>query len=126
MVIQPPSRSVRERGALLVELLVAIALLSIAVLPLGYSIASEKTLARSYYERAVAMEIVDGEMEVLAAGEWRAFSPGTHDYAIHSEAATNLPPGKFLVTIEAGKARLEWQPAKKHHGGPVVREASVK
>ena len=61
------------------ELLAAIALLAIAVLPLGYSITSERTLARSHYERAVAMEIVDGEIEVLAAGEWRAFSPGTHD-----------------------------------------------
>lgn len=126
MVIQTPSRSARERGALMAELLVAIALLAIAVLPIGYSITSEKVLVRSYYERAVAMEIVDGEMEVLLAGEWRAFSPGTHDYAIHSEAATNLPPGKFMVTIESGKARLEWRPDKKHHGGPVVREVFVK
>ena len=126
MVIHRPSKTARERGALMAELLVAIALLSIAVLPLGYSITSERTLARSHYERAVAMEIVDGEIEVLAAGEWRAFPQGTHDYTIHSEAATNLPPGKFLVTIESGKARLEWQPEKKHHGGPVVREASVK
>ena len=60
MVIQTPSRSARERGALMAELLVAIALLAIAVLPIGYSITSEKVLVRSYYERAVAMEIVDG------------------------------------------------------------------
>ena len=126
MVILPPSQNARERGALMAELLVAIALLAVAVLPLGYSIASEKILARSYYERAVAMEIVDGEMEVLIAGEWRSLAPGRHDYAIQSQAATNLPPGKFLLTIESGKVGLEWQPAKKHHGGPLVREAVVK
>jgi hypothetical protein len=126
MVITSPSRPARQRGALMAELLVAIALLAMAVLPIGYAIASEKILARSYYERAVAMEIVDGEMEVLLAGEWRSFPPGRHEYAIHSEAATNLPPGKFLLTIEPGKTRLEWQPDDKHHGGPVIREALVK
>ena len=126
MVIPVPSRFVRQRGALMAELLVAIALLAIAVLPLAYSIASEKILARSYYERAVAMEIVDGEMEVLVAGEWRAFPAGQHDYTIRSEAATNLSSGKFLLTIASGEARLEWRPADKHHGGPVVRKAMVK
>jgi len=126
MVIPATQRIPRERGALMAELLVAIALLAMAVLPLGYSIASEKRLARSYYEHAVAMEIVDGEMEVLAAGEWRAFPAGQHDYTIHSQAATNLPTGRFLLTITSGKVRLEWEPAEKHHGGPVVREVLVK
>ena len=126
MVTLRSSRFKCEAGALMIELMVAIALLAIAVLPIGYSIASEKVLARSYYERAVAMEIVDGEMEVLLAGEWRNFSPGAHDYTIHANAATNLPDGKFLLTIASGKVRLEWQPAEKHHGGPVVREAVVK
>ena len=79
MVINLPSKTARERGALMAELLVAIALLTIAVLPGGYAITSEKTLARAHYECPVAMEILDGEMEVLLAGEWRAFSPGTHD-----------------------------------------------
>ena len=110
----------------MIELMVAIALLAIALLPIGYSIASERVLARSCYERAVAMEIVDGEMEVLLGGEWRNFASGTHDYAIHANAAANLPDGKFLLTIEFGKVRLEWRPDEKHHGGPVVREAVVK
>jgi len=106
--------------------MVAIAVLVIAVLPIGYSVASEKVLARAYYERTVAMEIVDGEMEVLLAGEWRSFSPGAQAYPVDANAATNLPDGKFLLTIDSGKVRLEWRPAGKHHGGPVVREAVVK
>ena len=126
MVIPAPKKILRKRGALMAELLVALALLAIAVLPIGYSIASERLVARAAYERAVAMEIVDGEMEVLLAGEWRAYASGPHDYAIHAEAATNLPPGKFLLTMESGKMRLEWLPAKKHHGGPVVREVLIK
>ena len=108
------------------ELMVAMALLVIAVLPIGYSISSEKVLARAYYERAVAMEIVDGEMEVLVAGNWRNFSSGTQEYPIHANAAANLPPGKFLLTIASGKVLLEWKPDQRHHSGPVVREAVVK
>jgi hypothetical protein len=126
MVIRPAKTPIRRRGALITELVVAMALLMAALLPLAYSIASERRLARAQYQRAVAMEIVDGEIEALVAGEWRAFTPGTHDYQIHSVAATNLPPGQFLVTVETGKVRLEWKPAVKQHGGPVVREARTR
>src|SRR5262249_39744824 len=88
--------------------------------------ASERRLVRASYQRAVAMEIVDGEIEVLAAGGWRAFTPGSHEYPVNAEAATNLPPGRFLVRIESGMVRLEWQPSVKMHGGPVMRETSVR
>ena len=112
-------------GGLMVELLVALAILIGALLPMAYSIASENRLARACYQRAVAMEIVDGELEVLAAGEWRNFSAGAHEYTAHANAAVNLPPGQFLLTVVPGKVRLEWRPAVKQHGGPVVREVSV-
>ncbi len=104
------------------ELLVALALLLSAVLPLAYSIASEKRLARSTYQRAIAMEIVDGEIEALLAGEWRAFSPGSQDYHVHARAATNLPAGRFVLNLTSDKIRLEWRPAQKHSGGLVARE----
>jgi hypothetical protein len=110
----------------MIELLVAMAILAGALLPLAYSIATEKRLARSLYQRAVAMEIVDGEIEILAAGEWRAFSPGPQEYRVHAAAATNLPPGRFLLDLQPGKVRLEWRPAAKQHGGSVVREVGVK
>jgi hypothetical protein len=110
----------------MMELLVALALLIGAVLPLAYSIASEKRLARALYQRAVAMEIVDGEMEVLAAGAWRGFTNGTSEYTVAAAAATNLPPGRFLVTVSGDRVRLLWQPSVKQHGGPVVREVGLK
>ncbi len=127
MVIRPTIHSKRRSGALMTELFVAMALLTGALLPLAYSITSEKRLARDSYHRAVAMEIVDGEMEILAAGEWRAFSPGSHEYSVHAAAAANLPPGRFLLTITTNKVRLEWRPLAKKIGGPVVvREAQTK
>ena len=107
------------------ELVMAMAILVIAMLPLAYSVNSDARLFRATYQRAVAMEIVDGEMEVLVAGEWHAFTPGSHPYPVKAGALTNLPPGEFILTIDTGKVRLEWRPAAKDQGGPVSREAVV-
>jgi hypothetical protein len=110
----------------MIELVVAMALLAGALLPMAYSFASERRLARASYQRAVAMEIVDGEMEALVAGEWRAFPPGRQEYKVLAGAATNLPPGRCLLTVQSDKIRLEWRPDVKRQGGSVVREAAVK
>ena len=116
----------RRSGVLIAELLIAMAMMVGVLLPLAYSIISEKRLARTAFHRAVALEIVDGEMEILAAGEWRSFTPGPHEYPIHAIAATNLPPGRFLLTIGTDKVRLEWQPSAKKHGGAVIfREVKI-
>ena len=116
----------RQHGSLMIELLVAMALLIGVLFPLAYSFATERRLARSYYQRAVAMEIVDGEMEVLMAGEWRGFSAGTHKYRVQASAATNLPPGHFQLSVQPDKLRLQWLPARKDAGGTVTREAMIK
>jgi len=127
MVIPNRNRSVvRQQGALMTELMVAMALLAGALLPLAYSMAKEHQLARATYQRAVAMEIVDGETELLVAGGWRTFANGTQPYHVTATAATNLPPGDFWLTLAPGKLQLEWKPAVKNHGGSVVREVAVK
>lgn len=104
------------------ELLVAIAILLVAVLPLAYSFTADARLLRASYERAVAMELVDGELEVLAAGGWRAFAPGTQAYSLTGTAVTNLPPGRCQLTLTTNLIRLEWQPASQHGVGAVRRE----
>lgn len=116
----------RVRGMLMTEMVVAMAIIVIAVLPLAFSIGYEQRLLRIEYNKAVVMEIVDGEMEVLAAGEWRAFKEGTQPYPIHAGAAKDLLPGKFELTITGRHLRLEWQPAKSGEGGKVVREVTAK
>jgi Tfp pilus assembly protein PilX len=126
MVTRFGHRSARQRGVLMVELLAAILLLTAALLPLAYSVSSEKRLARAMYQRAIAMEIVDGEMEALAAGGWRTLTNGVSEYHVHAAAAANLPPGKFIVAVTPPKVRLEWRPEVKGHGGSVVREVRVR
>ena len=119
-------KQISELGALMTEAVVAMAMLTLAVFPLAFSFYHERVLLKAAYYRAAAMEIVDGEMEILAAGEWRSFPSGTQPYTVHAAAATNLPPGEFQLTIVTNRVRLEWQPHEKHSGGPVVREASGK
>lgn len=111
---------------MMIELMAALALLLAALLPLAYSVAAEKRLARSLYHRAVALAIVDGEAEILAAGHARTFAPGSHPYTVTAASATNLPPGQFQLTISADRFRLEWRPTGKHRGGPVVREGGIR
>jgi hypothetical protein len=106
--------------------MVAMAILAIAMFPLAFSFAQEAKFLRSCYNRAIATEIVDGEVEVLLAGEWRAFKEGAQDYTPHAQAVTNLPSSKFQLTITNRRVRLEWLPSKKDQGGKVVREVTVK
>lgn len=109
-----------------VELVVAMSIILLAVLPLAFSVAYENKLLRACYNRAVVMEIVDGELEVLVAGEWRTFQEGTQPYSVRADAITNLPPGRFELTLNGDRLRLAWLPAEKDRGGRVVREAIVK
>jgi hypothetical protein len=108
------------------DLMVGLSIFALALLPLGISFAKEFQLVRVHYWRAVAMEIVDGEMEILAAGEWRAFADGQSPYAVKAAAATNLPPGEFQLTKSDRHLRLEWTPEARNGIGAVVREVTVK
>ena len=116
----------RESGALMTDLMVGLSIFALALLPLGISFAREMQLVRANYWRGAAMEIVDGEMEILAAGEWRAFADGQSVYAVHAAAATNLPPGQFQLTKTDRHLRLEWTPEQRKGVGAVVREVTVK
>jgi hypothetical protein len=115
-----------HRGFLMADMIVAMAILTLAVLPLGYSFARERQALKTEYLRGVAMEIVDGEMEILAAGGWKNFPDGPQNYSVRASAAASLPPGHFQLTKTGNHLRLEWK-SDKHQGiGPVVREATVK
>ena len=113
-------------GALQTEAIVALGILVAVMLPLAFTFLQETRTCRAHYYKAVAMEIVDGEMEALAAGEWRAFRPGKQSYPVRAAASTNLPPGEFVLTLDDARARLEWIPGTGGAGGVVAREVKVR
>ena len=120
------AKTTRRSGLLMTEVMVALAIVGIAILPLAYSFAQENKYLRRCYERAVAMEIVDGEMEIIRAGGWHNFTNGTHTITTTARSATNLPPGELRLTLSEKHARVEWLPAETSHGSAVVREATLK
>jgi len=125
MVIQK-CQSARRRGALIFEVVMAMTILVVAMLPLAFAMNSDAKLLRISYQRAVAMEIIDGEIEILSAGGWRDVPEGTHPFIVHAGAAANLPPGPFLLTHTAQHFRLEWSPEKKSGVGKIAREVTIK
>lgn len=110
MVRAFPLNQSRLRGFLSLELMVACALLAVALLPIAFGFAMEARVVRNSYWDAVIMEIVDGEMEVLAAGAWMALPEGEHALQVSAEAARQLPSGGFWTVRSAGKLRVEWRP----------------
>ena len=116
----------RCRGALATEAIVALGILVLVLVPIAMTFLQESKALRAYYFKAVAMEIIDGEMEALAAGEWRAMTSGTRNYPVRAASATNLPPGEFLLTLTNMRARLEWVPKIRGVGGAVAREVTLK
>lgn len=111
MIARKPNRR-RQQGyitVLLTEMTVAVGLMAVVLIPLTVGFFKEAKQMRNLYREAVAMEIVDGEMEILAAGGVEGISAGNQPYAINAAAATNLPPGKFTLTREGKTLRLEWR-----------------
>ena len=116
----------RRRGFLEADMAVGLVILALAVLPLAYAMIRERQVLKLEYRRAVASELVDGEMEILAAGEWRDFPEGAQPYVVHARAAANLPPGHFQLTKTGRHLRLEWSSDQRQGISPVIREVTIK
>lgn len=114
-----------ERGMFLFEIMVALAILAIAIFPLAYSYQQEARLARAHYEHAVAMEIVDGELERLMAGNWSEIPEGTRPLKVTANSARNLPKGTFKTTRHGNHLRVSWKATVPGHHGEVSREVTL-
>jgi len=125
-MVATTGRPGRESGVVTLELVVAIGIMVTALMAIAYSYHSERQMLLATYHRAVAVEAVDGEMEVLLAGEWRSWAEGEHDYKLAGDAPAALPAGRCTLTIGGGRVRLEWRPSGPRSGGAVAREARVR
>lgn len=116
----------RQRGFLEIDMMVGMAILALAVVPVGFSLVRERQVLKLDYHRCVADEIVDGEMEILAAGAARNLPDGTQNYAVHAAAAGKLPPGHFELAKTGSHLRLAWIPDLPCGVGPIIRETNMK
>jgi len=114
----------RQCGMLQVDMLVAMTLLVLAVFPIAYSFNLDRKAMNRGYERAVAMELVDGEMEVLLAGAWRNYPPGTNQIQFTGQAAANLSTPQATLFITPETLRLEWRPSERRSKG-ISREVKL-
>lgn len=103
------------------ELVVALGVVLVAMIPLLVTMVKEQRQAKALYCRAAAMEIVDGELEVLAAGAHLGFEEGVGDFFPAAQSVTNLPDGRFVLTKSSDALTLEWLPSKRSQGGAVRR-----
>jgi hypothetical protein len=116
----------RAGGFLEIDMMVGMAILVLAVMPVGYSIVRERHVLKLEYCRSVADEIVDGEMEILAAGAARNLPDGAQNYVVQAGAAAKLPAGHFQLTKNGSHLRLEWMPDGPCGIGAVIRETTFK
>ena len=119
-------KSPARNGFLQFDLVVGLAILTIAIMPLGFSFKNERSLLRAEYYQGVINELVDGEMEIFAAGAARNLPDGTQNIPVTSRAAAKLPAGHFQLTKSGNHLRVEWRPDEKSGLSTVVREATLK
>lgn len=121
-----PEQTIRRRAFLQIDLMVGLAILTIALVPLGYAFARERQVLRMEYYRSVINEIVDGEMEILAAGAAKNLPDGPQPLPVSTRAVGKLPPGHFQLIKTGNHLRVEWTPDEKHGISTVSRETTLK
>jgi len=126
MNIRPTTRLTNRLAFLQLDVAVAITVLALVFIPLSVSSSGDLDLARRHYFEAVALQLIDGEMDVLLAGERRKYTTGEHRITPVGEAVQNLPEGEFVLTVHDQKLTLAWVPTKRAKWGRVERVVELK
>ena len=126
MNIRPTTRLTNRLAFLQLDVAVAITFLALVFIPLSISSSGDLDLARRHYFEAVALQLIDGEMDVLLAGERRKHTTGEHRITPIGEAVQNLPEGEFVLTVHDQKLTLAWVPTKRAKWGRVERVVELK
>ena len=126
MILSRTTSAARCRAFLQLDIAVAITVLALVFIPLSISSSGDLDLARRHYFEAVALQLIDGEMDVLLAGERRKHTTGEHRITPIGEAVQNLPEGEFVLTLHDQKLTLAWVPTKRAKWGRVERVVELK
>ncbi len=126
MTLTQTIRLARRRAFLQLDVAVAITVLALVFIPLSISSSGDLDLARRHYFEAVALQLIDGEMDVLLAGERQKYTTGEHRITPVGESVQNLPEGEFVLTVHDQKLTLAWVPTKRAKWGRVERVVELK
>ena len=126
MNIRPTTRLAKRLAFLQLDVAIALTVLALVFIPLSVSSSGDLDLARRHYFEAVALQLIDGEMDVLLAGERRKYTTGEHRIKPVGEAVQNLPEGEFVLTVHDQKLTLAWVPTKRAKWGRVERVVELK
>ena len=126
MNIRPTTRLAKHLAFLQLDVAIALTVLALVFIPLSVSSSGGLDLARRHYFEAVALQLIDGEMDVLLAGERRKYTTGEHRITPVGEAVQNLPEGEFVLTVHDQKLTLAWVPTKRAKWGRVERVVELK
>ncbi len=90
----------------MMEMIVAISVLALALIPLAHGFASQfREMKRGYY-KSVAEQVLDGHREILARGEWRKHPVGRSIYVIKNTAFESLPDGETTLDVARNGDRV--------------------
>ena len=126
MNIRPTTRLANRLAFLQLDVAVAITVLALVFIPLSVSSSGDLDLARRQYFEAVALQLIDGEMDVLLAGERQKYTTGEHRITPVGEAVQNLPESEFVLTVHDQKLTLAWVPTKRAKWGRDERVVELK
>ena len=126
MNIRPTTRLAKRLAFLQLDVAIALTVLALVFIPLSVSSSGGLDLARRHYFEAVALQLIDGEMDVLLAGERQKYTTGEHRIKPGGDAVQNLPEGEFVLSVQDEKLTLAWMPKKLAKWGRVERVVELK
>ena len=126
MILRPTSRAAKRLAFVQLDVALAVSILLLVFIPFSVTSSSKLDLARRQHFEAVALQMIDGELDVLMAGEWQKFSPGEHKITPPGEAVKTLPVGEFILVVKENQLSIAWVPEKEAKWGRVEREVTLK
>ena len=117
---------VKRLAFIQLDVAVAIVILMLVFIPLTVTSSSKLDLARRHHVEAVVLQLIDGEIDVLLAGEQEKYNFGEHRITPAGEAAGDLPKGEFILTLKEKQLSLAWVPIKLAKWGRIERGVNLK
>jgi len=122
-----------RKGWLTMEMITALAVLSIAFLPLLTFHAAGTRHVQRNYRKAVLSEMIGDRLAILRKGGWKEYGPCKDlEIEFFGNAAEKLPDGRLLLSISEKSEdpnllsiKLVWRPNNTEAAGKVRRETFV-